>query len=223
MPLWGPSTNYVTLCVCVIHSCAGGQACVHKQHTQICTKAGKEAHKHTRKCQGKSVEVGSSSCCIILFGMLFLFPGSKLQLHRPRLSSITHTHTHARAGMLHSFLSQNHFRENSLWQMPQTKRETGGQKNPQKHLSLAKKKRHFLTHPARALKSRSSFYWQSRQWSQEMLVTHRGKQLVCFCVGLIPFSNCEVCPRGVDVEELETECAERRIRQRCWVRCMLVL
>lgn len=42
--------------------------------------------------QGTSMEGGSSSCCIILFGMLFLFPGSILPCISPRLSSIMHTH-----------------------------------------------------------------------------------------------------------------------------------
>lgn len=46
----------------------------------------------SERCQGTSVELGSSSCCIILFGMLFLFPGSTLRCIAPGYPA-----SHARA------------------------------------------------------------------------------------------------------------------------------
>lgn len=120
-----------------------------------------ETHKHTlasAQCQGKSVEVGSSSCCIILFGMLFLFPGSKLRLHRPRLSSITYTHT------LECFTHpcpRTTFEKTASDRCPKQKEKLEAKKT-----SEPDKKRHFLTLRVRALKGRSSscFLVDSGHW-----------------------------------------------------------
>jgi len=109
----------------MIHASAAGQACVHNRHTQ--KHKSWQRHLDTLRdtlselCQGTSAELGSSSCCIILFGMLFLFLGSKLRriaIGYPAL------HTHIPAGAVPSSVCHNHFRENSSWQMPQTKRGT---------------------------------------------------------------------------------------------------
>lgn len=154
MPLWGTPALIMWLCVFLWFILALEDKHVYKTSTHRGTqKPTMMARRHaaarySTQHQGTSVELGSSSCCIILFGMLFLFPGSELWCTALRLSSITHTHTHTHAGAFHSSLSQNCFWENSLWQMPQTKRKPEARKEKkqkEKPILAWEKKRVFLS------------------------------------------------------------------------------
>lgn len=84
-----------------------------------------EAWRHTLdsgRRHGTSVELGSSSCCIILFGMLFLFPGSKRWCIAPSYPA-SHTHTHNFSLIL---VGEPLSRKQALTDAP-NKKETRGQ------------------------------------------------------------------------------------------------
>lgn len=105
--------------LCVIHS-AGGRACVHKQlHANT--------HQPARNARGPR---GTGFLLLLhysLWNVVFISWLETAVASPPVTQHLSHTHTHSAAP--HSSSSQNHFRENSLWQMPRTKRGSRGQKN----------------------------------------------------------------------------------------------
>lgn len=131
-PLWGPCANYVTLRVCDsflrwrTSMCTQHSVCRDRREPSEGTHALALTHTQARTYSGLHQARRATPWDLSRTGFLLLLHYSLWNVvfiswfqavvvhRRPRLSSITHTHTHREARTSHSSLSQNHFLENSF-------------------------------------------------------------------------------------------------------------